>query len=79
MPKVNGNAPNGMQAAVSPHVAGENVPLIQLRLGPPPGSGPIQQFPDYYELRADATGILTLDLSQDADNHGQAHSEASCQ
>jgi NAD(P)-dependent dehydrogenase (short-subunit alcohol dehydrogenase family) len=77
--KMNGNAPNGVQPAVSPHVACENVPLIQLRLGPPPSSSPIQQLPDCCELRADMAGILTLDLSQDADYHGQAHGGASCQ
>ena len=35
----------------------------------------IQQFPDYCEVRADRVCGLIVDLSQDADNYVQAHSE----
>jgi hypothetical protein len=74
---VNGNAPNGVQAAVSPHVGFENVPLIQRRLSPLPASSPIQHLPDYCEVRPDMA--LVLVPGQDADSDGQAHGEASCQ
>src|SRR5262249_35572132 len=76
--KVDGKTSDGVQPAVSEHGAVENVSRIQLRLGPRPGSSPIQQFPDYCELRmeiADILGlILSLSVGQDADNYAQTHS-----
>jgi hypothetical protein len=77
--KVNGKAPQRVQAAVSEHVAFENVRLAQLRLRPQPGSSAIQQLPDYSEVCAQIIGVLIVGVGQNADDHVQAHSQTFCQ
>jgi hypothetical protein len=72
--KVNGKAPNGVQAAVPPHVAFEIVLRVQVGLGPLPDSCLIEQFPDYCEVRAKKFCGIILGLSKDADNYVQTHS-----
>jgi hypothetical protein len=72
--EVNGKAPNGMQAAVPPHVAFEIVLRVQVGLSPLPDCCLIEQFPDCCKVRAKKFCGIILGPGKDADNYVQTHS-----
>lgn len=72
--QVNSKAPNGVQAAVSPHVTFETVLRVKVGLGPLPDCCLIEQFPDCCKVRAKKFCGIILGPSKDADNHVQTHS-----